>query len=369
MVCISRILHMQARYRLYRRSNRSHGTYYAQDCTTGARESLGTKSKAEAEKLLQAKNESNAQPVLSRELAKVYMHAQDPQFAERTWSDVARLIDFAYEGNTKTRFQKFMKSQPVRHLMNRKLLATTSSDFMEVFSHPRAGVSTNVQLRIVHNRALDLEWILRPILSKRAWPKIKYANRHGITREQHEAVLKFTPNKEYRLYFELLWHTGGSQTDIASLQAEDINWGTRRLYYERQKLRSKGQGNACLVIGKALEALLLQLPKEGPLFPHLGTLKESKRSNYFWTKRVKAGLPRGIVLHSYRYGWAERAQSAGMPEREAMAHLGHGSKAVHRAYAKAADRVTMPLEYYEEQASKKLIDLSVELAKQTHAVA
>jgi hypothetical protein len=46
----------QARYRLYRRSNRSHGTYYAQDCTTGARESLGTKSKGEAKKLLQAKH-------------------------------------------------------------------------------------------------------------------------------------------------------------------------------------------------------------------------------------------------------------------------------------------------------------------------
>jgi hypothetical protein len=29
----------------------------------------------------------------------------------------------------------------------------------------------------------------------------------------------------------------------------------------------------------------------------------------------------------------------------------------------------MPLEYYEEQASKKLIDLSAELAKKHHAVA
>ena len=86
---------MQARYRLYRRSNRSSGTYYAQDSTTGARESLGTKSKAEAEKLLQAKNDANVQPILSRELAKVYMHAQDPQFAGRTWGDVARIIDFA----------------------------------------------------------------------------------------------------------------------------------------------------------------------------------------------------------------------------------------------------------------------------------
>jgi integrase len=360
---------MQARYRLYRRSNRSHGTYYAQDVTTGARESLGTKNKAEALKLIQAKNEAQIQPVLSRELAKVYMHAQDPQFAGRTWADVARLIDSAYDGNTKKRFQKFLKSQPVHGLMSRRLIETSASDFLDVFAHPKAGVSTNVQLRILHNRALDLEWILKPVLSRRAWPKIRYASRHGITREQHEAILKVTSNKEYRLYFEMLWLTGGSQTDIASLRAEDLNWGTRRLYYERQKLRSRGQGNACLVIGTALETLLRELPSEGPLFPHLVTLGESDRSSYFCRRRAVAKLPKGIVLHSYRYAWAERAQSAGMPEREAMAHLGHGSKAVHRAYAKAADRVTLPLEWYEEQTSKKLIDLSAELAKQTHAVA
>ncbi len=35
---------MQARYRLYRRSNHSHGTYYAQNVTTGTLESLGTPS-------------------------------------------------------------------------------------------------------------------------------------------------------------------------------------------------------------------------------------------------------------------------------------------------------------------------------------
>lgn len=160
------------------------------------------------------------------------------------------------------------------------------------------------------------------ILSKRDWPKIRYASRHGITREQHEAILRVTAGREYRLY------------------------------YERQKLRSRGQGNACLVIGTALQTLLQELPSEGPLFPHLITLGESDRSSYFCRRRAAAKLPKVIVLHSYRYAWAERAQAAGMPEREAMAHLGHGSKGVHRAYAKAADRVTMPLEWYEEQTSK-----------------
>jgi integrase len=360
---------MQPKFRLYRRSSRSNGTYYAQDCATGARESLNTKIRAEAEKLLQAKNDAYAQPTLSRELAKVYVQAQDPQFGERSWSDVARLIDGAYEGKTKDRFQKFMRSAPLRGLMNRRLVATCSGDFLEVFAHPKAGVSTNVQLRILHNRALDLEWVLRPVLSKRAWPKIKYGDRRGITQTQHEAVLAVTPNQEYRLYFELLWQTGGSQTDIANLSAEDIDWRKRRLYYARQKLKARGQGNACLVIGTALEEILRQLPAEGPLFPHLRTLQESRRSNYFWTKRVKAGLPDEIVLHSYRYGWAERAQTAGMPEREAMAHLGHGSKAVHREYARSADRVTMPLEWYEAQKSKKLIDFQAELAGGTQAVA
>ncbi|MEO8341140.1 MAG: tyrosine-type recombinase/integrase [Nitrospirota bacterium] len=357
---------MKGKYRLHRRAN---GIFYAEDRLTGTRKSLATKDRVEAKRILSAKNDSHAQPILSRELAKAYLQSQDPKFGERTWADVASLIDATYTGSTKERFQKFIRSAPALPLMNLRLVETSSADFLAVFAHPRAGVSTNVQLRIVHNRALDLEWILRPVLSRKVWPKIRYGRRKGITREQHEAVLRVTPNEEYRQFFELLWHTGGSQSDIASLDAGDIDWNCRRIYYDRKKLQSTDQGNACLVIGAALESTLRQLPCSGPLFPHLCTLKESKRSNYFWTKRVKAKLPNGIVLHSYRYAWAERAQKAGMPEREAMAHLGHGSKAVHRAYAKAADRVTMPLDWYEEQAERKIIDLRAASSTETTSAA
>jgi hypothetical protein len=51
-----------------------------------------------------------------------------------------------------------------------------------------------------------------------------------------------------------------------------------------------------------------------------------------------------------------------MPEREAMAHLGHSSRAVHRAYARNANRVTLPLEYYEAARNKKLIDFQAAAA-------
>ena len=62
----------------------------------------------------------------------------------------------------------------------------------------------------------------------------------------------------------------------------------------------------------------------------------------------------GVTLHSYRYAWAERAKTAGMPERFAMENLGHNSKAVHRAYAKRALVKIPSLEDYEKEAAEKV---------------
>jgi integrase len=57
----------------------------------------------------------------------------------------------------------------------------------------------------------------------------------------------------------------------------------------------------------------------------------------------------GVSLHSYRYAWAERARTAGYPERFAQEALGHNSKAVHRAYAKHALVKIPSLEEYEKK--------------------
>jgi hypothetical protein len=48
-----------------------------------------------------------------------------------------------------------------------------------------------------------------------------------------------------------------------------------------------------------------------------------------------------------------------MPEREAQAHLGHGSRAVHRAYARNADVVTLPLDHYEQRKAEKLLTFTL----------
>jgi integrase len=265
--------------------------FYAEEYQTRHRESLQTKDEAEARRLIAAKNQVATQPVFNLEMAKVYLKAHDQQFCERTWSLVSDAVQHTYEGSTKARWEKFIRSEPVQGVVEKKLIQTTSSDFLAVLNHPEAGVSTNVFLRILHNRALDLGWIVQPVIAKRGWPKIRYGHRRGITREEHERILAVTKRSDYRDFLELLWETGGSQTDIASLTADDIDWPNRRLYYERAKLESRGQGRACLAIGSRLESILKRLPTKGFLFPNLVTVREAVRA---WLSggRKSFNLPR-----------------------------------------------------------------------------
>ena len=81
--------------------------------------------------------------------------------------------------------------------------------------------------------------------------------------------------------------------------------------------------------------MLLDLPSEGYLFPRIAREGSNVRAAEFRRRRITLKI-QGISLHSFRYSWAERACSSGIPERYAQAALGHGSKAVHRAYARGA---------------------------------
>jgi integrase len=103
---------------------------------------------------------------------------------------------------------------------------------------------------------------------------------------------------------------------------------------------------------------LERLPAEGFLFPRLRLLSEDERASHFRKVCQRVSIT-GITLHSYRYAWAERAYAAGMPEREAMAHLGHTSQAVHWAYSRRALVVTRSLEDYENlKVDLKLVPLA-----------
>ncbi len=340
---------MKERYRVYRRDN---GVFYLHDNTTGKQASLRTTDKVEARRLASAHNQAYEQPALNVSIAKAYLKGRSPKLAERKWHDAIHEIAKGYSRNLSTalRWTRFARSEPLSHLRNLPIIETESTDFLAVLNHPKAGSSTNVWLRRLHNFCLDMGWLLNPILPKKLWPKITHQTRYAISQDEHRAIIDSEKNPERRLYYEMLWVTGGSQDDIAKLTRLNVREADNLLAYQRQKLegREEGLGMARILIGPALKAVLDQLPRSGYLFPHIQREKAGHRSTEFKRRCLIAGV-KNRTLHCYRYGWAERACNAGMPEREAMKFLGHKSKAVHRAYAFKADAPILPLESYEQQ--------------------
>jgi hypothetical protein len=79
---------MKDRYRVFRRG---WGTFYCQDSLTGKQETLRTRDRAEAHRLVAARNEGEQAPAFSLQLARVYWTAGDPTAATRlgtTWGSV-----------------------------------------------------------------------------------------------------------------------------------------------------------------------------------------------------------------------------------------------------------------------------------------
>jgi integrase len=329
---------MKLRHRIYRRQG---GVFYLFDRLTAKRESLETADEGAARRLLHAKNEAQQQPLINRQITRAYLAVGDPEITRRTWRQVLAEIIKLKRSATQQRWITAGKDQAFGRIPDLPLFETQPEHFLRVLE--RGGVATNVFLRRLHNFALDVGWLPWPVLPKRQWPKVEYGAKRAITWEEHWRIVQREPNPERRSFYELCWLWGGSQGDLASLRAEDIDWGSRVVSYQRQKTKTI----ALLHFGEEAAALLRRLPQSGALFPYLRRVRAADRVTEFKQRCQGLGI-RGLTLHSYRYAWAERAKTAGMPERFAQEALGHNSKAVHRAYARKAQVAVPPLEEYEE---------------------
>lgn len=327
---------MKMAFRLYRRGR----TYYCEHNETGQQESLRTCDKAAATRLLNARNEASQMAGLNLQISRAYMTAADPHMPKRIWQEVVDFIINDKSGPSKRRWINVSKDRALAPLWKRRVVETRADELLVMLK--KGTVSTNVYLRRLHNFAIDMNWLGWPILPKKRWPKIVFGEKRGITEKEHLRIIAREKNPERRDYYELLWHTGGSQTDVASLQAEDINWKDRTIFYRRKKNGAVAMPR----FGDRTAAILERRPKSGPLFPYLITVREKDRATEFKQRCSGLGI-KGVTLHCYRYGWAERAAEVGYPERHAQTNLGHGSKAVARAYAKHAKVITPPLEAYE----------------------
>jgi integrase len=334
---------MNTRYRLIFRGIRG-GMYYCVDKTTGKRASLNTTNPDEARQIIDAKNQAERQPVLNLQIAKAYLAGTDNGINTRTWQQVIEALTNSKQGANKERWQRVVKDPAMAPLLPRVIIETQSDLLLRVLQS--GTVSTNVYLRRLHNFCVDMNWLPWPLIPKRQWPAVRFKDKRSITWEEHCGVVAREQNPERRAFYQLAWHVGASQSDLAHLQAED--WQARIICFVRMKTRWRGQQPPQIRFGKEVEAILATLPKSGPLFPYLSTVRPGNRATEFKQRCAGLGI-QGVTLYSYRYAWAERAKVAGYPERFAQLALGHNSKAVHRAYAKAAQVTLPPLEDYERK--------------------
>lgn len=332
---------MKNRYRLIARHNRG-GAFYCVDSETHKRTSLGACSKDEAEQIVLAKNQALRQPALNLHIARAYLAGSDSGVATRTWQHVMEEIPKLKKGETQARWLTAIKDKAFASIRHVCLLETKSDHILRVLEE--GSVSTNVYLRRIHNFALDMGWLPWPVLPKKCWPNVKYKQKRAIMQAEHEAIIAREPNHERKMFYKLAWHLGASQSDLAFLEAENIDWQARVLSFARKKTGSI----AIMRFDHEVASIFKELPQTGPLFPYLRSVRSADRATEF--KQRCEGLEiKGVTLHSYRYSWAERAKKAGYPERFAQQALGHNSKAVHRAYAKNA-LVELPcLSEYEQK--------------------
>lgn len=328
---------MKQRFILFRRGP----VYYCEDTESGRQTSLRTRDKHEAQRIVQARNDTVHQPMMNLVMARTYLAAQDPKLITRTWADVMDLFCQRGKPATRRRHATAVKTKALRFLRNKRLVETTADDFFHVL---QLGTNSTVMfLQTLHSDALGMGWIPGPILPRKRWPRVQKKVRRAVTEDEHHRLVAAIPELEWKLYLQLLWFTGASQTDAAMLTNDNVDWQHRVLCYSRAKLDGRNLPPARLAIGKGLETVLNQLPATGPLFPKLREVDDRARACTFWKlyKRLKI---EGISLHSYRYAWAERAKVMGMPQRWAQAALGHNSKAVHDAYARNAVVVCPPID-------------------------
>lgn len=340
-------MRMKQRYRLIRRGERG-AKFYCVDTLTGKRTSLATTNEDEATQIVLAKNQALRQPALNLQIAKAYLAGSDSGVATRTWQQAMDALVATKKAENQRRWKTAIKDKSFDSVRRRIIVETRAEELLAVVE---AGtVSTNVFLRKLHNFCQDMNWLPWPVIPKRQWPAVHYGVKRAITAPEHAAILARETNPERKAFYQLAWHLGASQSDLASLRAEDIDRDNRVIGYARKKTGSTAQ----IHFGQEVADILATLPQEGLLFPYLQRVRPGDRATEFKQRCRGLGIL-GVSLHSYRYAWAERARTCGYPERFAQEALGHNSKAVHRAYAKRATVKIPSLDEFERKVQETKI--------------
>jgi len=224
---------MKQRYRVFLRP---WGVYYCEDLTTKKQETLKTRDKDEAYRIVAARNENEEAPAFSLHLARVYWKAGDPAGATRTWQHVMDEIPKLKQDETRHRWLTAIKDKALDSVRKLVVLETQAEHFLKVLQD--GSVSTNIYLRRIHNFALDMNWLPWPVLPKKRWPQIKFKEKRAIKWEEHQAIVSREQNTERKAFYQLAWHLGAAQSDMRDLQSSFALVSSAHIYENETWLES-----------------------------------------------------------------------------------------------------------------------------------
>lgn len=115
---------MKERFYLYRRRQ----TFYVQDSRTGKQQSLETKDRNVARRLLEIKRQAADSPSFNKIILKTCLSANDSLLGERTWKTVMDQMEAHGKESTKTRCACAFNSKWFNPIRRKKLIDVTGGD-------------------------------------------------------------------------------------------------------------------------------------------------------------------------------------------------------------------------------------------------
>src|SRR5438445_1183605 len=80
-----------------------------------------------------------------------------------------------------------------------------------------------------------MNWLPATVIPRRQWPALHYKEKRAITLAEHQKIIAAEVNAERKTLYQLCWHLGASQGDIASLKGEDVDWQNSTVSFVRKK--------------------------------------------------------------------------------------------------------------------------------------
>ena len=152
--------------------------FYCVDTTTGKRTSLGTANEDEARQIIEAKNNSDRQPVLNLQIAKAYLAGSDNGMTTRTWQNAIEVADRHQTGSEPASLENRRQGQGAGHVAAASHHRNQGRTIVERPANA-ATVSTNVYLRRLHNFCVDMNWLPWPLVPKRQWPAVEFKEKRA----------------------------------------------------------------------------------------------------------------------------------------------------------------------------------------------